>query len=238
MICPALIAAGDLWSLVVPIVFFIIYALNHLLGAKGNRPPARNPQRRPPPERAEHPPQPLGQPADPMTGDPSQLNAEIEQFLRRATERRGDRSGRERAGSVKPPPKAPQKPLRDTRREQPVDVVPIERPQLSSVSASVEKHLTERDRGFTSRAEHLADDIVRADQQMEDHLQKAFSHRVGTLPDTAPKASTTPATDTVPQVVAGISPVAAGVIAILSDPKNLRQAVVLSEILDRPEHRW
>lgn len=40
MIGPALIAAGDLWSLVVPIVFFIIYALNHLLSAKGNRPPA------------------------------------------------------------------------------------------------------------------------------------------------------------------------------------------------------
>ncbi len=238
MIGPALIAAGDLWSLVVPIVFFIIYALNHLLSAKGNRPPARTPQRRPPEQaqRPPRPPQPQGQPADPLTGGPSQLNAEIEQFLKRATERRGDRAVRERAANVKPPPKAPQKPLRDTRREQPLDVEPLAQRELSSVAASVEKHMA--DRGFTSRAEHLADDIVRADQQMESHLQKAFGHRVGTLPDSAPKASATPATDSVPQVVEGISPVAAGVVAILADPKNIRQAIVLSEILERPEHRW
>ena len=64
-----------------------------------------------------------------------------------------------------------------------------ERRELSTVAESVEKHMA--DRGFNQRAEHLADDIVRADQQMESHLQKAFGHRVGTLGDTtAAKAVT------------------------------------------------
>lgn len=231
----ALFAAGDLWSLIVPIVFFIIYAINHLLASKANRPPAQNPQRRPAPkgERPPPPVQPQAQPGDPLASDPAQqLNNEIEQFLRRATERRSDRSGRKQASIAKTPPPSPPKP----RREQPLDVTPLEPRELSSVTASVEKHLA--DRGFGKRAEHLADDIVRNDQEREQHLQQTFGHRVGSLPDTAPKSSGVPVTDTATEVVAGVSPVAAGVIAILADPKTLRQAIVLSEILERPEHRW
>jgi hypothetical protein len=223
-----LAAGGDWTSFIIPFVFIVIYVVNYLISSsKPNTPPGRNnPQRRPPGkgERPLRPPQTAGTPP----ANPSPLNAEIEQFLKRANDRRGDRS--RRVPTAKGPPKPPP-------REQPVDVHPIEHRELSSVSASVEKHLANR--GFTQRAEHLADDIVRADQQMEQHLQKSFDRQVGTLGDSAPKSSGTPATDAEPVADrAEPSAAAAALARSLADPKNLRQAVILSEILQRPEHRW
>jgi hypothetical protein len=223
-----LLAAGEWTSFIIPLVFIVIYVLNYLISSsKPNTPPGRNnPQRRPPAkgERPLRPPQAGGVPP----ANPSPLNAEIEQFLKRANDRRGDRS--RRVPTAKTPPKPPP-------REQPVDVHPIEQRELSSVSASVEKHMANR--GFTQRAEHLADDIVRADQEMEQHLQKSFDRHVGTLGDSAPKTSATPATDAEPVTDrAEPSAVSATLTGWLADPKNLKQAVILSEILQRPESRW
>jgi hypothetical protein len=229
---PMLIARGDWLSVVVPIVFFVIYALNHLLTArKPATPPARKPQRRPPEgERPLRPPQPPA--VREQTSSQSQLNAEIEQFLKRANDRRGDSSRREAAPAARAP-KAPPKPPAD----KPIDVQPLERREMSSVAASVEKHLSNRT--FTQRAEHLADDIVRADQEMEQHLQKSFGHRVGTLSDVQkPTVSQTPATDNETAVVVGAGSAARAIAGLLSDPNNVRQAIILNEILQRPETRW
>ncbi|MBI3838681.1 MAG: hypothetical protein HY288_12205 [Planctomycetia bacterium] len=227
-----LVAAGDWLTIVFPIVFFIIYALNHLISAaKPATPPARKPQRRPPEgERPLRPPQ--QPPPSPQTSSQSQLNAEIEQFLKRANDRRNDRSRREVAPAARSP-KAPPKPPAD----RPIDVQPLERHEFSSVAASVEKHLSSRT--FTQRTEHLADDIVRADEEMEQHLQKAFSHRVGTLSDVQkPTDIQTPATDKETSVVVAAGSAANAIAGLLTDPKNLRQAVILNEILKRPENRW
>jgi hypothetical protein len=228
-----LLADADWWlRLVVPTVFFIIYAINRLIAsAKPGAPPPRKPQRRPPEgERALRPPQ--QQPAGPQSGSQSQLNAEIEQFLKRANDRRSE-SPRREAIPTSRSPKAPPKPP----AAKPIDVQPLERSEISSVAASVEKHLSNRT--FTQRAEHLADDIVRADEEMEQHLQKAFSHRVGTLTDVQ-KATTTqgPATDKETSVVVAAGSAANAIAGLLADPKNLRQAVILNEILKRPENRW
>jgi hypothetical protein len=227
-----LIARGDWLSVVVPIVFFIIYALNHLLTArKPVTPQARKPPRRPP--EGERPLRSPQQPAaNPQTSSQSQLNAEIEQFLKRANDRRGDRSRREVAPTARAP-KTPPKPPAD----RPIDVQPLERSEISSVAASVEKHLSNRT--FTQRAEHLADDIVRADQGMEQHLQKSFGHRVGTLSDAQKSTgSQTPATDNETAVVVAAGSAANAIAGLLADPNNLKQAVILSEILQRPENRW
>jgi hypothetical protein len=235
-----LAAVEDWLKFVIPLVFFIIYAINHLISAaKANASQARNNQQRRKLEGAERPPRPPQQqaaeggsgqaPGGQAPGGQAQLNAEIEQFLKRATERRGERPRREAA--LKTPPKAPPKPP----RERVVDVEPIPRRDFGNVASSVEKHLG--DRGFRDRAEHLADDIVRADQQMEQHLQKAFGHKVGTLSDAATQ-SVTPATDAEPVSNAEKSATSVGLAALLSNSQHLRQMVVLNEILQRPEHRW
>ena len=77
-----------------------------------------------------------------------------------------------------------------------------------------------------------------SDQQMEAHLQKAFSHKVGTLAGASPQDSAAPVTDTPSQVTDEGSSIAAGLAAMLATPQGMRQAVVLGEILVRPEHRW
>jgi predicted flap endonuclease-1-like 5' DNA nuclease len=228
------LAANDWLTALVPIVIAVIYLINHLLSAMKsttrNKPPRR------PPETAERSLRPTQKQPGPPAGGQSQLNAEIEQFLKRA----GDRPRREPA--LTPPPKTPQAktpkrtPPKSASREQPLDAETVERSDFSSVGASVEKHLANR--GFTQRAEHLADDIVRADQEMEQHLQKAFSRRVGTLGGETAKTSSTPVTDVEPVPAAPRSPAADALGSLLSNPQNIKQAVILNEILQRPEHRW
>ena len=72
---------------------------------------------------------------------------------------------------------------------------------------------------------------------MEQRLEEKFSREVGTLgaeprkkPVAARKAKT-PLTD---MPATG----AAGFAALLADTDNIRQAIILNEILQRPEHRW
>jgi hypothetical protein len=226
-----LLAAIEDWlKFAIPLVFFIIYALNQLLTASKSKAATtrENPPRRRP-EGAERPLQPSRQQTAQPTGGQAQLNAEIEQFLKRAGERRGDRMRRE--SPVKPAPKSPPKP---PPREQPRDAESPRR-EFDNLATSVEKHLG--DRGFKQRAEHLADDIVRADQQMEDHMQKAFSRKVGTLSEGGAIADV-PVTDSSPVAVTEHSETAVALAALLSNPQTLKQMIVLNEILTRPEIRW
>jgi hypothetical protein len=231
-----LAALTDLIGVVVAIVFIIIYSLNHLLQGKGNQPPGRNPQRRPgePAERPLRPAQPQQKPKDAV----SQLNSEIEQFLKRAGQRRSEKPARDRAAGPPPsrPPKPPQ-PAREPLREQAVDVEPVEHRGFDDVATSVEKHMANR--SFAQRAEHLADDIERADEDMEAHLQQAFSHKVGTLAGESPQASAAAVTDTASKVTdEGSTAMATALAAMLATPQGMRQAILLGEILVRPEHRW
>ena len=93
------------------------------------------------------------------------------------------------------------------------------------------------ERVFTQRAEHLADDIVRGDQQMEAHLQKAFGRRVGTLEGDTPE-SAGPMTDVQTAVVTDAPSAAAAFAELLRTPQGMRQAIVLGEILAPPRDRW
>jgi hypothetical protein len=225
-----LLAKNDWVSFIVPIVFFIIWALNRLIASsKPAVPPARNPQRRSP--TAERPLRPTS--AAPQSNEPksgqAQLNAEIEQFLKRANDKkRQDRSKREMPPAARPP-KAPPSTLTET----PIDVEPIQ--AHNSVSESVEKHMA---RSFSQRTEHLADDIVRADQQMEEHLQQAFSHQVGTLGKSPAGAAKGPLTDEAAIVSRGETSGANAIAAMLRDPTSLKRAFILQEILQRPKNRW
>jgi hypothetical protein len=240
-----LAAGGDVLGWLIPVVFFVIWVINQVLAAKGNAQQQQQRQRRGAPqrpqERAMRPPQAGGRDAAPEArGQTAQLNEEIEQFLKRAGQRRGEGQQRERAS--RPPesrpraPKQPPAPPRPSLRETPVDadVVSGDESRRDSVAASVEKHL--QTGTFEKRAAHLADDITRADQQMEQHLQEAFNRRVGTLAGT-PVASA-PVTDAATAPVEDTPSAAAAFAQILRTPQGMREAIVLGEILARPEHRW
>lgn len=225
-------AIGDWLQFLIPLVFFIIYAINQLLSGNKKQPPLpRIPRRNPEPERprrSEASPPPTSPPAG---SGQSQLNAEIEQFLKRAEQRRSQSARRE--PPAKRPPEIPER--RPAPAEPARNLEPAPQRELSSVALSVEQHMGQR--GFRQRVEHLADDITRADEQMEEHLKQAFGHRVGTLGDANP-GSMTPATDVAATTEVETSAVAMALAKALSNPQSIRQAVVLQEILVRPEHRW
>ncbi len=243
---PLLAAAGDVLGWLIPIVFFVIWVINQLLAGKG-KPQQQQRQRRgaaqhPQAERAMRPAQPGGRNVPEARGPAAQLNEEIEQFLKRAGQRRGENQPRERA--TRPPesrpraPKQPPAPPRQPLREAPIDadVVLLDEPRHESVAASVEKHL--QTTSFEKRAAHLTDDITRAEEQMEEHLQSAFGRRVGTLAGEAPVAKGGPVNDTPTAAVEDAPAAAAAFAQILRTPQGMRQAIELGEILARPEHRW
>lgn len=229
---------ADVWGWIVPVVIIIIYALNHLLSggkaqqaqkqrqqqakrraAQGER-AFQQPAQQQPPQQARPRPQQSGQ---------ESLHDEIEQFLRRANERRKEKTQR----SALPERTAPLEPVPPARTEQPVDVQPVEH-SFDSVATSVAQHFASS-RNFEQRAEHMADQIEQADDDMERHLKQAFDHRLGTLRATQADSAAPADTSTAP---APPQSMALGMAGVLANPQNLKQAILLKEILERPVDRW
>ena len=77
----------------------------------------------------------------------------------------------------------------------------------------------------------MADDVVREDVKMRQHLEQVFDHQVGRLAVAAdPNASSRDAGAAAAVV---LSPV-----TLLTNSQSLRSAIILNEILQRPEDRW
>jgi hypothetical protein len=218
--------AVDLWWLA-PAVFVVIYLLNHFLSAKDPAARQREAQKR----RAAAGERPLPQP---QPQGQAQLNAEIEQFLKRANERRLEKA--RRTEPVRSAAAAPPKPAPPPPREQPIDVMPLEHRDFDSVAASVEQHLGNR--GFNERAEHMVDDIALADEERARHFKQVFDHRLGNL-STVPVDPKAPADLKTPSMTRDDPAATAKALAgILANQQNIRQAIVLKEILERPVDRW
>ena len=217
------------------VIFFLIvgavWLFNRLLAAKQAKPapPATRPAPRRPPVR---PPgrAPGAQPG--RSGD--SLSAEIEQFLQESAGRKREAAPRQPA--VKP---TPVRTLVSTERkaaveaEAAVDAKVLERPNGEAMADAVRRHLDTRQ--FDARVSNLTEDMQRADVQREQHLKKTFDHKLGRLTDTSHSQVEAPGALTAAQLGEGT---ANAIGAMLSKPENLRHAIVLGEILQRPEHRW
>ncbi len=108
-----------------------------------------------------------------------------------------------------------------------------------AVSAHVKKYLDEKE--FDQRASKLGGEVAAADTKIEQHLKQVFGHGISKL---AAKPGETAAPPT-PQLTAffqdelpALPAAGAGLAAMLNNIDNLRQAIVLNEILQRPSDRW
>lgn len=222
--------AVDWWSWLIPAVFIIIYLLNHLLAGKPDAAKQREAQQRrrvPPPERPIRPQQ------APQPGGQSQINAEIEQFLKRANERRMEKArlASPARGAPKAPPALSHAPL----AEQALEIEPMEQ-EFDAVEESVRRHLGNR--GFEQRAEHMGDDVEHADEEMEQHLKQVFDHRLGQF-DTGVSGDSNASRNVEPPITRADPLASAKALAgLLANQENIRQAVLLKEILERPIDRW
>jgi hypothetical protein len=107
------------------------------------------------------------------------------------------------------------------------------------VASHVRQHMDTSN--FTRRAASLGASVDQSDDRMEAHLQQVFVHKLGQLAKREPVATPVAPGPEIAAVVQTSTPAAspataAGIVAMLQDRNQLRYAVLLSEILKRPEY--
>jgi hypothetical protein len=77
---------------------------------------------------------------------------------------------------------------------------------------------------------------------MAGHLQNVFDHPVSSLAATLGDSAKPPAVDEAESPEDQITPLpsaaAAGLAALFANADSVRQAILINEVLQRPEHRW
>jgi hypothetical protein len=222
-------------KIIIGIIVVIIWAFMQLAGKnKGPQQPMNQPARKPQPRPKAQ--QPAG----------TDLRKEIEAFLRQATGQGGaGQGGGQQAGQRQPQGGRAADAVRGQgkgrsgqgrREELPVEAEVVSEEQLEQRMARArvesEEKQRRRTREFQQRAEHLADDVEVADVKMREHLEEKFDHQVGRLTSNSQQKSA--AAETAPEP----APTPVNLSNWLRRPANVRQALVVSEILQRPEHRW
>ncbi len=212
----------DLLGTLIVIVIVIISAVAQLIGK------AREVQKQ------AGRPKPPAEPLPPQAQDP--LADEIEDFLKRASQRRRA-AGSRPAAPVRPPAaEAPTRRLVQAPAE--AELIPMEGEPLS-VAAHVRDHLSSAK--FAPVSQQLGREVTQIDGKIERHLLEKFDHRLGRLAGMGGEsASAQTAVDLeAPGQGAAVAPLgAANLAAVLANPASLRQAILLSEVLNRPESRW
>ena len=167
-------------------------------------------------------------PGEPGAED-APLADEIGEFLRRAAKHRGQ---------------AGHGPARGTRRPEPPVAVLVEEPAepvlLDEPDGGVARHVQEH---LKSRFKHLnpelGKEVAEADEKLDSHMQKVFGHqlgRLGSLSGETAKPTTADASGA-PSRGAAV-PLAQAVAGMFANPATVSQAILLHEILRRPEERW
>ncbi len=162
------------------------------------------------------------------------MAGDIEEFLRRAAQRR--------AQQQQPRPQAaPPKPQK--QKAAPPRLVEIHEAEVieadvfhgSSVEAHVKEHI--RSGVFDEHISHLGEDVDKSDDRMEAHLHEYFEHDLGALGARTSAAADSSLDDDSPgQRAKTIEP--ESFLDLLRNPASIRQAIILSEILARPSDRW
>jgi hypothetical protein len=170
------------------------------------------------------------------------MAGDIEDFLRRAAERRAPRAQPPVSGVPQPPLEVQILGDDDVIDTEIVDAYPVEDPGIMAghdVGDHVSQHINTSDVG--ERLSHMGEGIDHADDRMEAHMHDYFEHQLGDLGASTSRTSESSLDDD--------SPVHTGPGArkkrpalnfrkLLRSPTSVRDAIVLSEILRRPEDRW
>ena len=219
-----LIAAGI--GDVIGILVFIVIGLLSVAGQIMNKAREGRQNAGPPPK-----PRPRPQPQPGQQKGP--LANEIDQFVRQAAQRRAEGGGRpvaqRQGGRPQPAPRRPAaaQPL--------VEAVPVELlepmgDESGSVADHVRTHLASKRVGTLS-SRTLESEVDQADEHLEEHVHDVFEHKLGQLSSTSGESSRKSGASIPPTAAAGMA-------AMFADPASIRQAIILTEILQRPEHRW
>jgi hypothetical protein len=196
------------WAEIIgPIVVLLFYIIGHLLSSINNK-PVRPQQPAPKLRDPDAPPQP------PRTLE-EKLRNEVEEFLRQV---QGDQPKPARPGQ----PVAAARPVVVKVAPEPADSSELELVQ-ESVQQHVARHISTAD--ISQHTATLGAVVGQADDRLQSHLQEKFQHQIGAL---APKQKTV-------EPRRRQNTAAAEIAQLLRTPSGVRQVVIASEILRRPE---
>lgn len=163
---------------------------------------------------------------------------DIEEFLKMAAQRRAEQKRKEAAAAGQPlpppPPVPPQQPIQRPPVVRPPQ--PLSQPPKPAQRKTGQKKVAPKATGnvrpsikpekVAEHARRLGEEVGLADDKMDAHIQDTFSHDVATL------GASSPALD--PAQRTGKQSVAAELKKMLTSRQSIRQAIILSEILNRP----
>ena len=230
-----LLADAEWLKFIPAIIFFVVWVLNQLFTAGKAKPGA--PAERGAPRRVPPPP---GNPPRAVQAPQPQLQTEIEEFLKRANQQR-ERKARQAQQPAPAPPRPRPVQQAPPRRELPIEVEVVEMPRRGDrVGALSEHHMTTRQ--FDESSTHMADDILEGDRARKQHEDKVFRHNVGKLADTSSGGAGDQSAPAMAAAAAAAAAPGAGEVPTFADllrnPANLRQAIILNQIFERPTDRW
>ena len=207
-------------KLLIFIVVMVLYVLNHLISAV-KKPPVKNDPRSP------AAPRPPGQTRQ-------QVDNELNDFLRRAAEKRAE-------ASQMPAAIAPSRePPRSRKKKSPAPAPALVEQPLSQRRMVNALEARDEARGLEAPIGQLAQSV----NEIDSHVQQVFDHRLGQLGAAMPSVSGASASGTAPSPVeaddkVALAPsIASEISALLANPRSLQGAIILNEILSRPEQRW
>ena len=166
---------------------------------------------------------------------------EIEKFLRQAAARRG--------GGQQPPPQPEIEFVEPEYVEpQPVDPRSVQGNQGRQIQSQVASRQIQTS-NFDQRAAQRGTRERQADDMMEAHLHEKFDHEISDLSGESSRVASayqdkgaTPYTedqDATPYVDdEAANQFARNLVRMFSSPASIQQAILMNEILQRPEHRW
>ncbi len=171
---------------------------------------------------------------------------EVEEFLRRVAQRRQQMA--QQAQPAATPAMEPQRGMPARPPFPPAQVVEAEilddddeGVSTADVVRHVSQHLDSRQ--FDERARHLGEATRLSEQRLERQVEQRFQGDVSKLAsrktaDSASAIRPQSSTDAGSPDAAGDSNAVTQLVAMLRDRTSLRNAILLSEILNRPEDRW
>jgi hypothetical protein len=207
---PLLADVGEVIGIVIVLLIFVVPTIAQMLAKMQppQRPPGGGPRKVAPPG-----------------SDPS-VQSEIDEFLRRVSERRG------RTRATPAPPRRPETPVQAELVQPP----PADEPVGAGVGKQVATYLDTEE--FSRRTAQLGSDVVQADADVNQRLKQDFGHDVSQLAKKPGEAAAPSVADETAAAPAAAVGAMAGLLTLLGDPEGIRQAIVLNEILQRPEDRW
>jgi hypothetical protein len=222
---PLFAGAEELIPVVITVLVVIISVIAQVVAKiKSIQPPGGGPAQ-PPPKR-------------PV---PADVVNEIEDFLKKAAQKREVKQQPPVRAQQAPPVRVQQASRRAEKVEQPVKAeVIVDRRVGGKVEEHVKKYLDSEN--FERREIQLGGEVAQADRQIDQHLHQVFDHQVSEL-SAMPGESAAPMTIETPEAAEAAylaipATFATSLTDLLTDPESIRQAIVFNEIFRRPEERW